>query len=319
MSYDYAGEYHEVIPLLPDIDFKRPTTARKNLMEAYLNTPQTIDETGVTVKDLTIRRPDDDTELQIRLYTPDNTADARPGILNIHGGGFVIGSLENDHPRMVHFCKELGTVIVSVEYRLAPEHPYPAGLEDCYLALEWMLAHREDFNLDQSRVAVMGQSGGGGLAASLALLVKQRGHSWISFQYLGIPEVDDRLDTVSMREFTDTPLWWHNNAVLSWKYYLGDQYSPGASDVPATAAPARADIETLKGLPPAYVTTMAFDPLRDEGILYALKLMQAGVSVELHSYPHTFHASTLFVTGNSVGDQAAQDELLALRRGLNIK
>lgn len=318
MKYDYAREYLEVIPQLPDINFECPETARKNLLEAYLNAPKAVDETGVTVKDFFIPRNEDNTELQIRIYTPVDSVKNQPGILNIHGGGFVIGCVESDHARMIHFCKELGTVIVSVEYRLAPEHPYPAGLEDCYQALKWMVKHKDELNLDNSRIAVMGQSGGGGLAAALALLVKQRGHSWISFQYLGIPELDDRLDTVSVREFKDTPLWWYSNAALSWKYYLGDTYTPGSPEVPITAAPARADIEALKGLPPAYVTTMAFDPLRDEGILYGLKLMQAGVSVELHSYPHTFHASTLFITGNPLADQAEQDELTALRRGLNI-
>lgn len=318
MAYDYADDYVDVIPQLPNIDFTSPENARKNLLAAYEQNKVQIDESGVDIKDIFIDRVEDSSKLQVRIYSPANNSTAIPGIFNIHGGGFVIGSVDSDHARMIPLCRELGVVIVSVEYRLAPEHPYPAGLEDCYRALEWTVSHSKDLNIDPARIAVMGQSGGGGLAAALVLLLKERKKPWICFQYLGIPEVDDRLQTLSMQAFTDTPLWWYDNAVLSWQYYLGDEFSPGGDNVPITAAPARATIEQLKGLPPAYVTTMAFDPLRDEGILYALKLMQAGVSVELHSYPHTFHASTFFINTNQVAKQVAQDELIALRRGLKI-
>ena len=120
-----------------------------------------------------------------------------------------------------------------------------------------------------------------------------------------------------MTEFTDTPLWHRPNAILSWKYYLGDSYTPGDEAVPYTAAPARASIDDLRGLPPAYVTTMEFDPLRDEGIEYALKLLQAGVNVELHSYPGTYHGSEL-VTDAAVSKRGVVEGLEALRRGLKL-
>ena len=182
-------------------------------------------------------------------------------------------------------------MVVSVEYRLAPEHPFPAGLEDCYAALVWTATEAKKLGIDPERIAIAGQSAGGGLAAATALLARDRGGPKLCFQLLEIPELDDRLDTPSMLAFTDTPLWNRPNAVWSWRHYLGPDHR---GEVSPYAAPARA--ENLAGLPPAYISTMEFDPLRDEGILYALRLLQAGVSVELHSYPGTFHGSALLPT-----------------------
>jgi acetyl esterase/lipase len=134
-------------------------------------------------------------------------------------------------------------------------------------------------------------------------------------QYLGIPVVDDRMDTPSMQTFVDTPLWNRPSAEISWDFYLGDDYRRGAADVPAYAAPARA--ESVAGLPPTYISTMEFDPLRDEGILYALKLMRAGVSVELHSFPGTFHGSSLFATA-AVSQRESAEMMAVLSRGLRL-
>lgn len=219
---------------------------------------------------------------RVRFYRPRGATGALPGLLYIHGGGFCLGDLDLEHGLAVELCHTLGAVVASVDYRLAPEHPYPAGLDDCYAALE-LLAARED--VDGARVAVHGQSAGGGLAAATALLARDRGGPALCFQALGIPELDDRLETPSMRAFTSTPMWSRPQAVLSWQHYLGgrkaDQY----------AAPARA--EDLAGLPPAYVVTCELDPLRDEGLTYAMRLLAAGVSVELHSFPGTVHGSQL--------------------------
>jgi acetyl esterase len=154
-------------------------------------------------------------------------------------------------------------VVVSVEYRLAPEDPFPAGLEDCYAALVWLHESAAELGVDGDRIAVVGRSAGGGLAAALALVTRDRHGPALCFQCLAIPELDDRLDTPSMQAFVDTPLWNRPLAEASWRHYLGDD----RSDVSPYAAPARAT--DLSGLPPAYVSTMEFDPLRDEGIAYA--------------------------------------------------
>jgi acetyl esterase/lipase len=197
-----------------------------------------------------------------------------------------------------------------VEYRLAPENPFPAGLHDCYAALEWFHDHASTHGVDTDRIAVVGSSAGGGLAAGLALLARDRNGPPLCFQFLGIPELDDRLQTPSMQQFVDTPMWSRPAAEMSWRAYLGEQYG---GDVSAYAAPARAT--DLSGLPSAYVSTMEFDPLRDEGILYALGLMQAGVSVELHTFAGTWHGSTAITTA-AVTQRQMQEMTVVLRRAL---
>jgi acetyl esterase/lipase len=213
-------------------------------------------------------------------------------VYEIHGGGFMLGDVE----MMDEWCQMIAAladaVVASVEYRLAPEHPFPAGIEDCHAGLVWLAREAPALGIDPDRIAIAGQSAGGGLAAGLALMARDRGEPAICFQLLEIPELDDRLDTPSMRAFTDTPFWNRPNAIQSWKHYLGPDLGPDHEGEPSIyAAPARAKVEDLVGLPPAYVSTMEFDPLRDEGIRYAAAMLEAGVSVELHSYAGTFHGS----------------------------
>jgi acetyl esterase len=241
---------------------------------------------------------------KLRVYRPKGLAGDLPGLLYLHGGGFCLGSVDSEHAGAVQLALALGAVVVSVDYRLAPEHPYPAGLDDCYAGLQYLSALR---GVDTQRIAVHGQSAGGGLAAATVLKAHDLGGPAVAFQSLGMPEVDDRLETTSMRDFTGTPLWSRPQAVTSWAYYLGGQ--------PADhyAAPARR--EDLGGLPPAYVTTMELDPLRDEGITYALRMLGAGVSVELHSFPGTFHGA-LLVQDAAVCKRIAAEQVIALCRGL---
>ncbi len=187
----------------------------------------------------------------------------------------------------------------------------PVETADCFATVQWMSGNASVLGVDRERIAVGGQSAGGGLAAAVALMARDRGGPSLCFQFLGIPELDHRLDTVSMRTFVDTPMWHRPNAELSWSYYLG----PDADPVSPYASPAVAT--DLVGLPPAYVTTMEFDPLRDEGINYALRLLEAGVTVELHSYPGTFHGSTL-IPSAAVSRRSHDELMTALRRGLQV-
>jgi acetyl esterase len=226
----------------------------------------------------------------------------------------MLGSVDIFEPLNVRLARELGVVVVSVDYRLAPEHPYPAPLEDCYAGLVWMAKNADALGVDPDRIAIHGESAGGGLCAGLALLARDRGGPPIAFQYLCMPELDDRLDTPSMRAFTDTPIWNRPNAVVSWDSYLGPG-KRGGPDVPVYAAPARAT--DLSDLPPAYVSVMEFDPLRDEGIAYAQGLMHAGVSVELHAFPGTFHGSSM-VEQAAVSRREVEESLVVLRRALKL-
>lgn len=246
-------------------------------------------------------------DTRVRVYRSREVVGDLPGVLYLHGGGFCLGSVDAEHGGAVQLATALGVVVVSVGYRLAPEHPYPAGLEDCYAGLCYLA---ELPGVDAGRIAVHGQSAGGGLAAATALLARDRGGPPIAFQSLVMPELDDRLDTPSMRAFVDTALWSRPQAMKSWAYYLAGRPADGY------AAPARAD--DLGGLPAAYVATMELDPLRDEGIGYALRLLQAGVSVELHNYPGTFHGSAVATTA-AVSRRMTSDLLRALRRGLRVQ
>jgi acetyl esterase/lipase len=231
----------------------------------------------------------------------------------IHGGGFIIGSVEAEHASAAMTAIQTGAVVVSVEYRLAPEHPFPSGLHDCYSALAFLAGAADELGVDAARVALLGASAGGGLAAATALLARDLGGPNLCFQMLHIPELDDRLETPSMHAFVDSPLWNRPLAVLSWEAYLGAGADRTA--VSPYAAPARAT--DLAGLPPAYISTAENDPLRDEGILYGLGLLQAGVSVELHQFPGTFHGSAL-VASAAITQRAQRESVTALRRALGV-
>jgi acetyl esterase len=247
--------------------------------------------------------------LNVRSYVPFARKPPLPAVLYLHGGGFVLGSVDDDHAVAAAMALEVGAAVVSVEYRLAPEHRYPAGLEDCYAALCWIARMADALGIDLERIAVAGSSAGAALAAGVSLLSRDRHGPRLCFQLLNQPVLDDRLTTPSMSEFIDTPVWNRQSAARSWRYYLGE--SPG--EVSYYAAPARAD--DLIGLPPTYLATAQFDPLRDEGITYAARLLQAGVTVELHVFPGTFHGSDEVETAEVSQHQIA--ELYdALRRGL---
>jgi acetyl esterase/lipase len=313
VTYAIDPELVPVLDLIPvrDHDDVEASRAAMTTMIAPLNA--NVDTTGVVVTDHAVAGPDGAPSVPVRVYAPEGPAPAtgRPALLDIHGGGFVVGSIEMEHAFAANAARTLGAVIVAVEYRLAPEHPFPAGLEDCYAALVWMHAEAAALGIDPQRVGVGGQSAGGGLSAATALLARDRGGPALCFQFLGIPELDHRLETASMRAFVDTPVWTRPAAELSWSRYLG----PDPGPVSPYASPAIAD--DLAGLPSAYVTTMEFDPLRDEGILYAVRMMEAGVSVELHSYPGTFHGSAM-VTTATVSRRAQRELMDALRRGLRV-
>jgi acetyl esterase len=317
MNYNFDPELQSLLAFLPDtsLGISDPEQARAGFLEMIALLNAGVDQSGVTIENRTIPGPAGAPVVPVRLYSPKGLAQRVPGILHIHGGGFVIGNLDSEMGACISLCRELGVVVVSVDYRLAPETPYPGPLEDCYAALSWMNRHCESLHIDPARVAVFGQSAGGGLSAALALLARDRSGPPICFQYLGIPELDDRLETASMQRFVDTPMWNRPNAILSWEFYLGDRYQRGADDVPYHAAPARAG--DLSGLPPAYVSTMEFDPLRDEGVEYALNLMRAGVTTELHSFPGTFHGSALF-TNTQISQRESAEMFVVLRRALRI-
>ena len=309
---NYDPDLRDLIPLLPTVsDFSTPAKVREAREQGFAVQIASEPNPDVVKTDMSVPSAPDQPEVEVRVYRPSTPSEEpRPAVFEIHGGGFLVGSKDMMDPWCERVCSELDAVVVSTDYRLAPEHPFPAGVEDCYHALCWTVAQADALGIDTERVAIAGQSAGGGLAAACALMARDRNGPRLCFQLLEIPELDDRLETDSMQQFSDTPLWNRPNAEWSWRHYLGPEHK---GPVSSYAAPAR---ETdLRDLPPAYVSTMEFDPLRDEGILYALSLMRDGVRTELHAYPGTFHGSSLAPSAES-SVRIARDALESLRGAL---
>ena len=252
-------------------------------------------------------------QVMVRTYRPAERRENSPGLYWIHGGGMILGSVDMNDVSCAEIAQTLNVVVASVEYRLAPEFPYPVPMEDCYSGLTWFFDQAEAFGLDTSRIAIGGASAGGGLAAGLALLARDRRQVTPCFQLLTFPMLDDRNETPSSHMIDDARVWSRAANEAGWDAYLdGDN---GADDVPAYAAPARAI--DLSGLPPAIITVGSFDMFLDEDIAYGQALLQAGVPCELHVYPGAFHGSNGFVAHADVSQRWHRDEMAALERALN--
>ncbi|MGH3568641.1 MAG: alpha/beta hydrolase [Pseudonocardia sp.] len=313
MRYDFDSELAPWVAKLVRVDYADLGNARATLSQITARQPAYRPLAPVDVAPRTVPGTPGGRPIPVRTYRPSGSPEPAPGLIYLHGGGFVLGDLDTVHSSATRIADQVGAVVVSVDYRLAPEHPFPAGLEDCYATLEWTAGHAGELGIDPTRIGVGGESSGGGLAAAVTLLARDRGGPRVCFQCLMSPELDDRLDTVSARSFTDTPKFNRANAVASWTYYLGKLGEPGSSGVPDHAAPGRA--VDLSGLPPAFVSVCEFDPLRDEDIIYAHRLIQAGVKTELCYYPGTFHAS-FTISDATVSQKMIADQIDALRRGL---
>jgi acetyl esterase len=221
--------------------------------------------------------------IAVRAYVPREPLGPLPALVYFHGGAFMLGDLETDDRDCRLTCVEAGCIVLSVDYRLAPEHPFPAGVEDAFRAFEWAAGEAATLGIDRERLAVGGASAGGCLAAAVALMARDNGGPAVAFQQLIYPVLDDRIRTGSSK-WRETPAFDHGQAVLMWELYLAGS---DRRDLSPYAAPARA--ENLTGLAPAYILAAGVDPLRDEALEYGLRLLDAGVPVELHHLPGAIH------------------------------
>jgi acetyl esterase len=247
--------------------------------------------------------------IPLRVYAPTGAATTSPAVVFFHGGAFILGDLDTEHHRCLRYAADGGCVVISVDYRLAPEHPFPAGVDDCYQALVWAAEHAEDLGVDSNRIAVAGSSAGGALAAAVALMARDRTGPQVALQILLYPVLDDRMRTHSMHQFVDTPVWDQANNAAMWAQYLATDEEAGPY-----AAPARA--ESLNGLPPAYVMTAELDPLRDEAIEYALRMLRDGVSVELRQVAGAYHGFDDMVPDATISRRAIADQVYHLKQVL---
>jgi acetyl esterase/lipase len=247
----------------------------------------------------------------VRVYSPPTSGSARPCVYWIHGGGYMFGSGLTVDARLNRWVEEFDCVAVSIEYRLAPEDPYPAPLDDCYAGLLWISQHADELGVDPARIAIAGASAGGGLAAGLALLARDRGEVSPVFQLLIYPMIDDRNSSPSSH-IEGAPVWSRAANDLGWRAYLGEL--AGTGDIPAYAAPSRT--ETVAGLPPAWIGVGSLDLFRDEDIEFASRMLAAGIPVELHVYPGAPHGFEMIVPNAAVSRACQHDITEALRRAL---
>lgn len=294
--------------LIPTLDIADARAARQ--MERAISSEMRRGPVAGVKRDIVdITRPDG-TTLEVSVHRP--TRASRPGplpvLLFLHGGSFVVGGLHTEEARCEYYAAAVGCAVVSVEYRLAPEHPYPAALDDCLVALHWLMTDADQQDLDARRVAVGGLSAGGTLAAATALWCRDAaddtrglpggGQLATTFprpprpmlQLLLHPALDASVSTHSATTFTDTPILTAGHLALMWRLYLGHEFT--ASDMRGLASPAHA--ADLAHLPPAYIAVSQFDPLRDECLRYAQRLIDADVPVEFHHYSRAFHSFDSF-------------------------
>ncbi|MBN2525639.1 MAG: alpha/beta hydrolase [Deltaproteobacteria bacterium] len=298
--------------MIPLFDVSNPDVAREQLNAFY----QHLAAIGV-------KRPEDDrveeisqsvsrqdgSNIPIRIYMPKDRRDAGPCFINFHMGGFILGDLEMEHVRALNMAARGGAVAIGVDYRLAPEHPFPAGVEDCYDVLNWVWKNAKELKVDASRIAVGGGSAGGNLTAAVALMARDNNGPKIAYQMLFYPVLDDTCSTWSMKNGGEAYIWNTQNTSDMWKHYLGAD----RANISPYAAPIRA--EDMSHLPPAYIMTCEHDVFRDEGILYATKLLTAGVPVELHNYPGTVHGFDLLID-SEISRRAMDDGIEAFKKAM---
>lgn len=256
-------------------------------------------------------------DLPVLILRPARAQGPWPGVYYAHGGGMVMGTNRTGADELALWVDEVGVVAVSVGYRLAPEHPHPAPVEDCYAGLVWTAEHRDELGIDPSRLAIAGASAGGGLAAGAALMARDRGGPALSHQILMCPMLDDRGITPSSQELDDDVagrgMWDRASNVTGWTALLGD--AAGGPDVSPYAAPARA--EDLAGLPAAFIDVGSAEIFRDEAIDYAARLSRAGVPVELHVWPGGFHGFDEVAPQTALARASRATRLGYVRRALS--
>jgi acetyl esterase/lipase len=253
-------------------------------------------------------------DVRVRHYRPISQPSVLPCLYWIHGGGHVVGQVDQDDLVMDHIVDTVGCAAVSVDWRRAPEHPFPAPLDDCYAGLAWTHKHAAELNVDPRRIAVGGASSGGGSAAGLVLLARDRGEFPVCFQLLIYPMLDDRNATPASMALTDPRVWNRTSNFIGWRAYVGD--AAGTDRVSPYAAPARA--ANLAGLPPAYVAVGDLDLFIDEDIEYAQRLQQADVPTELHVYPGGSHAFETYAPGSALARRFIRDRDEALQRAFAL-
>ncbi|MCY7939626.1 alpha/beta hydrolase [Bacillus inaquosorum] len=298
----------EALETFHDFDFKPENMPAIREQMAEMEAPSIIDE-NVRITEENIMGLDEN-DLKLRIYRLNSNEEAlSPVLLWMHGGGYVLGTVEHDDQLCTRIVNEVHCVVVSVDYRLAPDHPYPAAIEDCYTALKWIADNSESLQIDRSKIGIAGASAGGGLTAALSLLARDRNYPSLCFQMPLYPMIDDRNNTPSSSEIKEGFVWNQKANEAGWKMYLGELH--GSGDIPPYAAAARA--EDYSGLPFTYTCVGQLDPFRDESLTYVSKLAQAGVDVEFHLYPGAYHGFERSNQNAEISKRAVNEYIQAVK------
>ncbi|UJW31303.1 alpha/beta hydrolase [Saccharothrix sp. AJ9571] len=289
------------LPAGPPLSAESLPAVRRAMVEANLTCTEAIGDRDLVWTDHEVPG----TDVVVTVIKPRAPEPGAPGFYNIHGGGMVVDNRFADLPRLIPLIEEFGFVAVTVDYRLAPEHPHPAPIEDCYAGLTWMAANATELGFDPAKLVVGGGSAGGGLSAGIALLARDRGGPALAGQLLLCPMIDDRGTSASTVEFAGRGVWSRASNEFGWRSLLNGGSSPYA--VPATAT-------DLSGLPPAFIEVGAVEIFRDEDVDYARRLWLAGVPTELHVWAGAYHGFDRIAPDSEVSRAALATRSSWLRR-----
>lgn len=290
----YDPELGAFLAEMPPSGIRRETIpVSRQFIASMYSAELVVAERAVTHEERTIPGPGGDLVVSIFRSNSSSPGGNKPGVYLIHGGGMILGNrFLGVKEYACEWVEDFDAVLVTIEYRLAPEHPDPAPIEDCYAGLKWLAENFEELRIDPKRLLISGGSAGGGLAAGVVLLARDRGGPSICAQHLMYPMIDDRNETLSSRQFIEGS-WTRDTNIMAWGCYLGNK--AGGNEVSIYAAPARAT--DLSRLPPAFVEVGSAEVFRDEVVSYASRLWASGVQTELHVWPGAWHGSdVLFLT-----------------------
>jgi acetyl esterase/lipase len=293
----------------PSITFSNRNLWLVRLLVRLMPTPKAPE---VLVENIRIPGQDDRTRIRLRVYRPRSVVPPTPVLVWLHGGGYVMGRPELDDVRCTQYVRQSGITAVSVDYRCAPDHPFPAGLEDSYSALKWVESHSQEIGVDPKGVAIGGESAGGGLAASLVQLAHDRQEIKPVFQLLVYPMLDDRTVLRTDLDGRSHIAWNQRSNRFGWESYLGRKC--GAGDVPEYAVPARR--EDLSGLPRAWIGVGTVDLFHDEDMAYAQRLKGCGIQCEVCAVPGAFHGFDMLAPRAPVTRDFVESQISALKRSL---
>jgi acetyl esterase/lipase len=313
MTRDLSAIHPELRPvakLIPRIPYNRPLV--KLIRLGTRLQPRAKIPPGMRVEWRRIQSQDASHPIRLRIYRPVPGAAPAPVLVWTHGGGFVIGNPVMNDAFLLDFVRELGIVVVTVDYRLAPEHPFPAALDDAYVALQWAHDHAVELNADPARIAVGGESAGGGLAATLAQLACDRGEVPLVFQLLVYPMLDDRSAVDPQFAGGEHIGWTQANNRFGWESYL--RQAPGVERVPTYSVAARRD--DLSGLPPGWIGVGSLDLFCAEDAAYAQRLQASGVECQLVTVPGAFHGFDFPLPGLQIVRDFRSAQIAALRKHL---